>query len=124
MKTWPRIISFVGICCSSLCFLSLPLAAFLVPYGFGWLHNETLTRVMLLMFLAMSMAGTVGAFLTHRRRGPGICAFLGSGLLAGTAWRLFPPPIGWLSVVLLLAAWIWDWLLTRGNHHEHMASHA
>ena len=116
MKNWPRMISVLGICCSSLCFLSLPLAAFLVPYGFGWLHNETLTRTMLAMFLAMSLAGTIGAFFAHRHSGPGFCALIGAGLLAGTAWRLFPPLIGWLSLVLLITAWIWDWRLMRHSH--------
>lgn len=117
MKCWPRIISFVGICCSSLCFLSLPLVAFMVPYGFGWLHNERLTRVMLLMFLAMSLIGTAGVYVAHHRRGPVVAAFLGAGLLVGTAWGFFPPTIGWLSLVFLSAAWIWDWQLMKFGHH-------
>lgn len=115
----------VGVCCSSLCFLGLPLLAMgSSALGLGWLLNDTLMRIMLLMFLAMYGAGNIGAFLIHRRRGPGMVACLGAILLVGVAWHKFSPWAGWLALGSLLGVWWWDWcLVKRGKNHESMACH-
>ena len=120
MKRWWRLASLIGICCSSLCFLALPLLLLWLPAtGFGWLHNEALTRGMLLMFLAMFLAGSVNGFKHHRRPTPLILASSGAVLLISTAWQLLPFWIGWLALAALIAAWLHDKNLMQGMHHEH-----
>lgn len=115
----------VGVCCSSLCFLGLPLLAMgLSVLGLGWLLNDTVMRAMLFMFLAMYGAGHIGAFLIHRRRGPGMVASLGGLLLLGVAWHKFPSWGGWLALGSLFGAWWWNWrLVKRGETHDSMACH-
>lgn len=120
MKSWWNVLGLVGVGCSSLCFLALPLVALWLPLSrFGWLHDETLTRAMLLMFLAMSLMGTSAAFLAHRKSGPLLCAACGALLLTGTAWGRLSAAIGWLGLGALIAAWYWDRRLMQVEHHEH-----
>ena len=107
-----RLLSLIGVGCSSLCFLALPLLVLWVPAS-SWFHNERLTRAMLLMFLAMSLAGSYSAFRHHRRLGPGACALSGAGFLIIVAWGGLPGPVGWIGLALLFAAWIWDQRLIR-----------
>lgn len=121
MKGWMagklRVLSLLGVCCSSLCFLALPLLAVWVPAS-SWLHNETLTRLMLAMFLLMALGGGYAAYSHHGRRGPGICALLGAGLLVCAAWGAWPVPAGWSGLALLIAAWLWDLLLMKAAHGQ------
>jgi hypothetical protein len=107
-----RLFSLAGVACSSLCFLALPLIALWVPAS-SWLHNERLTRAMLLMFLAMALFGGYSAFRHHGRAGPGACALAGSAILIVVAWNGLAGPAGWLGLALLFAAWLWDWRLMR-----------
>lgn len=120
MKRWQNVLSFAGVCCSSLCFLALPLIALWLPArGFGWLHNERLTRAMLLMFLAMTLAATLTAYRVHRKAGPGICAAAGSLALLGTAWGFLSTAAGWAALAALGAALFWDRRLLSGAHRGH-----
>lgn len=124
MKPRWRVLSLVGIGCSSLCFLALPLLLIWAPaVGFGWLHNETLTRGMLLMFLAMSLAGSFGAYRVHRRLAPGLMALTGAFILIGGAWHVVRHWLGWLALAAIAAAWAWDQRLIKGAHHAHDHSH-
>lgn len=122
MKPWWRVLSLIGIGCSSICFLALPLLLIWAPAaGFGWLHNETLTRTMLLMFLAMSLAGSLAAYQAHHRRAPGLAASAAALILVGGAWHLVRPWLGWLALAGIGAAWVWDQRLLKRVHHEHAA---
>lgn len=125
MKRWWSAASLAGVCCSSLCFLGLPLLAMWASaLGLGWLSSDGVMRAMLLMFLAMFGVGMVGAYRVHRRRGPAVAAVMGFLLLAGTAWHKLPHAFGWLALGLLVFAWLWDWrLVKRGQHHEPMECH-
>lgn len=114
MKDRWRLASLIGVGCSSLCFLALPLLALLLPAkSLGWIHNETLTRAMLVMFLAMALWGSAMAFRHHRRWGPGALAVAGAaGLIAG-AWRAVLPAAGWSAFAALTAGWVWDMRLLK-----------
>ncbi len=109
MKDRWRLASLIGVGCSSLCFLALPLLALLLPAkSFGWIHNETLTHAMLVMFLAMGLWGSVTAFRHHRHLGPGGLAAAGAAVLAAAAWDWVPPAAGWAALGALTAGWVWD----------------
>lgn len=115
LTAWWRLASLIGIGCNSLCFLALPLLVLWLPTaGFGWLHNETLTKIMLYMFLAMFLAGSTISFTHHGRPTPGLLALSGALLLIGTSWHAFPFWTGWLALALLIAAWLHDKNLMRG----------
>lgn len=114
-----RLAGLFGICCSSLCFLALPLLLLWLPAsGFGWLHNETLTRSMLLMFLAMFLAGSTSSFRMHRSWPPVLLAFLGASALIATAWHGVRPWAGWLGLATLAATWAYDQHLMRVHHEQ------
>jgi hypothetical protein len=120
MKRWGRIVSLIGVGCSSLCFRALPLLVLWLPaFALGWLHNEKLTRGMLLMFLAMSLFGTVRAYQQHGDPKPGIVTLIGAALLVGAAWGDVRPIGGWLAMATLVAAWLWDMRLLKGINHAH-----
>lgn len=124
MKPWWRVLSLIGIGCSSLCFLALPLLLIWAPaVGFGWLHNETLTRSMLLMFLAMSLAGSFGAYRAHKSPWPGCISLAGALILVGAAWHLAAHWLGWPALAGIAAAWVWDQRLVKEAHHAHDHSH-
>lgn len=119
-----RWIGIIGICCSSLCFLALPLLLILLPTsGFGWIHSETLTRSMLLMFLAMFLTGSVSSFRMHGRWGPFVAALLGAVVLAATAWHALPPQAGWAGLAALAATWAYDRKLMWNHHHHQQQGH-
>lgn len=123
MKPWWRVLSIVGIGCSSLCFLALPLLLIWAPaVGFGWLHNETLTRGMLLMFLAMSLGGSFGSYRVHRRLAPGLVALAGALILIGGAWHVVRHWLGWPALAAIAVAWAWDQRLIKEASHEHASS--
>jgi hypothetical protein len=114
MKDRWRLASLIGVGCSSLCFLALPLLALLLPAkSLGWIHDETLTHTMLVMFLAMALWGSVRAFRHHRSLGPGGLAVAGAAGLAAAAWDLAPSAAGWPALAALTAAWIWDMRLLK-----------
>lgn len=116
MKPWWRAVSLIGVGCSSLCFLALPLLLLWLPAsGFGWLHNEPLTRAMLLMFLAMFLFGSVLASRIHGRLAPGLVSLAAALILAGRAWRLVEAWLGWLALAAITAAWAWDRRLIRAG---------
>lgn len=116
MKDRWRLASLIGVGCSSLCFLALPLLALLLPAkSLGWIHNEALTRAMLVMFLVMALWGSATAFRHHRRPGPGGLTVAGAAVLAATAWGLAPPAAGWSAFAALAAGWIWDMSLLKGR---------
>lgn len=125
MKRWINAASVVGVFCTSVCFLGLPLLLFWVPaVGLGWLHNEWIVRSMLLMFLAMFGAGAAGAFREHRDPRPGITAAVSAAVLIGTAWHRAPVAAGWLAMAGIVAAWSWDWRLLKRQHVHGGGSHA
>ncbi|MBI4425831.1 MAG: hypothetical protein HY554_19025 [Elusimicrobia bacterium] len=83
----------------------VPLLLLWAPaVGFGWLHIELLTRAMLLMFLAMSLAGSAAAYRVHRRPAPGWIAAGGALVLVGGAWHLAGAGPGWLGLAAIAAA--------------------
>lgn len=109
-----RLLSLVGVGCSSLCFIALPLIALWIPAS-SWLHNERLTRAMLVMFLAMALTGAYSAYRHHGKALPAACALAGAALLLAVAWGTLPPPAGWAGLVLLFGASLWDWRLSRDD---------
>lgn len=109
-----RLASLIGVGCSSLCFLALPLLALLLPArSFGWIHNETLTRSMLVMFLGMTLWGSATSFRHHRRPGPAVLAIAGAVVLAAGAWGMLPLVAGWSALAALAAGWFWDMRLLK-----------
>lgn len=126
MKTGWTVTGLAGVCCASFCFLGLPLLAMWASaLGLGWLSNDSVMRVMLIMFLAMYGTGSVSAYLAHRRASPGMTAIIGAVLSLGTAWHKFPHVAGWLGLAILLGAWFWDWrLVKKGGRHESTACHS
>ena len=112
-----RVASVIGVSCMSLCALGLPLLVLWLPaLGLGWLLDERITRVMLVMFLGMYVAGAIGAFRRHHRRSPLALAVVGSGLLVGTTRHLFPRVAGWAALASLVLAWFWDLRLLKKVH--------
>ncbi len=119
MKNWWNITSLVGICCSSLCFLGIPLLLSLTPFlAMEWLQNDTLMRIMLVMFLVMFGIGSVGAFRSHHRKTPGILALFGACLLIGTSLHSIPKQVGWLGLASLFVSWFLDLYWMRKIRHE------
>jgi uncharacterized membrane protein len=117
-KRW-RIVSLVGISCSSLCMLGLPLLAVWLPVmRLGWLLNEGIMRWMLMMFMLMFAAGVVSAYQRHRNRLPAIFAVIGGFLMIAVAWHALPHGAGWPGLVSVAVAWVWDWWLMRKNHRH------
>ncbi len=124
MSHWWRVTSLVGIGCSSLCVVGVPLlAAWLPATLLGWVHNDTLTRAMLVMFLAMALGGAAGAFRHHRHGGPAMLATAGALALAAATWRFAPMGAAWLGLVALVSGGIWDWRLMRSVHRRGTPSH-
>lgn len=124
MKRWWNLANLFGVCCSSLCFLGLPMLIAAIPVvGFAWLLNETLMRVMLIMFLLMFAVAAIAAFRVHHRWGPSVVTICGSLVLIGMTWHLFPKQAGWLALIGMTGAWFWDFRLLKKAHHEPMASH-
>ena len=119
MKGWGRVVSLIGVGCSSLCFLALPLLALWPMSALGWIHNENLTRGMLIMFLAMSLYGVARAYQRHGDPKPGVGALIGAAALVITAWGGVPPVIGWAALAPLAAVWLWDMQLLKRIDHEH-----
>ncbi|MBK8871780.1 MAG: MerC domain-containing protein [Elusimicrobia bacterium] len=114
MKSWWNITSLGVVCCTSFCFLGLPiLAIWTSALGLGWLSNNSVMRAMSPMFLAIYGVGSISAYLTHRRAGPGMTAIIGAVLSLGAAWHKFPHAAGWLGLAILLGAWFWDWRLVK-----------
>src|SRR3989338_391910 len=117
--THSSLIGFIGLCCSSLCLLGLPLLIVWWPtLTLGRLHNEILIRTMSVMFLGMYGLGTFGAFRRHRRLAPLGLALIGGGLLLTAVWHGLPHLAEWLAFGILTLAWVWDWQLLR-THHGH-----
>ncbi|MBI4341650.1 MAG: MerC domain-containing protein [Candidatus Omnitrophica bacterium] len=109
-----RLISLIGLGCSSLCALGLPLLVLWLPaMGLGWLLNDWLMRAMLIMFLAMYLGGVWVAFRHHRRFAPAMAGVVGAAMLIGTAWHWLPHRAGWLAMGALLAGWVCDQRLLR-----------
>ncbi len=119
MKHVWQITGLIGLCCSSLCMLGLPLLmVWLATVNLGWLTHEALARGMLVMFLGMYGVGAFGAFRRHRRWGPTVLAVVGGSLVVGTTWHALPRVVGWLALGMFAAAWIWDMRLLK-RCHEH-----
>jgi hypothetical protein len=117
MKPLWRIVSFLGLSCTGLCTLGLPLLAVLVPaLGLGWPLGKWVMRAMLAMFLGMYGLGTLAARRHHHHTGPLWSAIGGGTLLVLTAWHLLPHAFGWLALGALAASWCWDWSLLRICH--------
>ena len=115
MKQSRQLIGLLGICCTSLCMLGIPLLfALLGAAGLGKLQNERVMNAMLLMFLVMYAAGSYRAFSRHRRWGPVVLTLLGSGLLVGIVLMIFPKVVGWIALAVFVGSWVWDMLLLRG----------
>lgn len=108
-----RVAGLIGAFCASLCFLALPLLVLWVPMS-SWLHDERLTRAMLIMFLAMTLLGTYGAYRRHRKAAPSLCGLAGALLLVLAAWHAVATAAGWAGLLLLVGAALWDRKLTRG----------
>ncbi|MBI5240300.1 MAG: MerC domain-containing protein [Elusimicrobia bacterium] len=109
MRRWRDLLGWLGIGCSGICLLGLSfLAAWLPASAAGWLHNESLTRAMLLMALAMFLWGTWGSYRLHGRLLPGVLALAGAALLSARAWGLLGLAAGWIGLGVLAAAWLWD----------------
>ena len=116
---WTRV-GFIGMFCSTLCVLGLPLLlAWLPAMNWGWLRHDGWFRGMLVMFLGMYGVGVLGAFRRHRRPGPVILAAIGVPLLVGTVWHVAPQPVGWLAFALFAGAWWWNAQLLKTVHHGH-----
>lgn len=115
----PRTVHLIGLCCSSLCLLGLPvLGLWLSARGLGWLVNEWLTRTMLLLFLILYGVGMLRSFRHHKRRGSGVLAITSGSLLVGTAWHVLPPYAGWIALGGLIVSQMWDRrLLSRTGCH-------
>jgi hypothetical protein len=119
MKSRWRILSFVGLSCSALCMLGLPLLALLASsMGLRWSPGDGLMRVMVVMFLGMYGMGTLVARRHHHRIAPLWLAVLGVALLLLTVWHAVPHTTGWLALALLTVSWCWDWGLLRGCHES------
>lgn len=113
-----RLLSLVGLCCTSLCVLGLPLVSLgVAAVGLDWRVPLWFMRTMLLMFLVMYGIGAVHAHRCHRRWGPGLSAIAGGVLLLGTTWHALPHIAGWLALVLLAVGWGWDVRLVIRAHH-------
>lgn len=118
MNRWWRVTSLVGICCSSLCVVGLPLLSVWLPATFlGWVHNDRLARAMLVMFLVMALGGAASSFRHHHNRGPAALAVAGALALAAATWRTAPAVVAWLALAALISGGIWDWRLMRNVHH-------
>lgn len=114
MKGWWRTTSLVGICCSSLCFLGLPLLLLWGPMmALDRFLNEKVMMGMLLMFFAMFAVSTISAFRSHRQLWPAIVGILGGILLWGRASHASPVLAGWLGLTFIFLSWFLDWRLMK-----------
>lgn len=119
MKKWWNITSLVGIFCSSLCFLGIPLLLSLAPFlAMDWLKNDSLMRIMLVMFLVMFAIGSISAFRAHRRKIPGILALFGACLLIAASLHAVIKQAGWLGFFCLIVSWFLDLYWMRTIRHE------
>jgi hypothetical protein len=114
-----RVISTIGLCCSGLCLLALPLLLLWLPPGMGgWLHREALMRWVAAGSLVMYGLGMVATFRHHRSFDPGLLAAAGSLLFLAAAWDVIPHTFTWMAFCVLVVAWLWDRrLLKRIGRH-------
>ena len=119
MRHKTHLIGLIGISCTSLCMLGIPLlATLLAALGLPNFLSEKLMMGMLLMFLVMFGTGTYSAFRHHHQLAPGVLAGLGTVILISASAMVVPMKAGWAALALFAAAWIWDAKLMRSCRTE------
>lgn len=114
MKVPLKSIGFTGSLFSLLCCLGFgPLIAFLSAIGAGFLINDAILAPLLIVFLVLGGVGLGLTYRRHRRIGP-LAIHLSSGVAVIVfTFMLFLPPLVWLSIVGLLTASLWDFILAK-----------
>jgi hypothetical protein len=111
---WYRLLSMVGLVCSSACVLGFSLLAlWLSALGLGWLVDDRIMQGMLLMFLGMYVTAAWHSSRHHGHRETFWISLIGCGLLVATAWHALPHAAAWIGSAWLLLCWFWDQRLLR-----------
>lgn len=106
--------SAVGGVFGAFCPACIPaLAVFLPTVGLGFLANITVSRILLLAFVAFALIALHSSALAHRRQGAFVLGTIASmGVIAGRTVLLNPWLIYGASAGLIAAA-VLDWVYRR-----------
>lgn len=103
------LLGILGLCCSGICLLGLPLLAFMMPaMKLGWFHDERIVWAIVLLSLGMYGLGLWGSVRRHGRRAPLLVALAGAAVLVGATGQIIPAWGGVIALVLLFGAWCWN----------------
>jgi mercuric ion transport protein len=114
MKTYLDKVGPLGTIFAALCCIGTPgLLAFLSAMGVGFLISDALLLPLLILFLAISMAGLYYSFKTHKNRWPVILGGISSLLILFFIYGWFLKPLVYLGLVGLVGTSVWNLVLKK-----------
>ncbi len=119
MKNWRDKVGLVGVCCSSLCFLGLPVFMALIPSEWmGSTFFQWGVRIMVFVSLYFSVSAAYKGFKVHHNIWPLLILLSASIVLVFLSFYLVPRPIGWVAFGAFVASWFWNRQLLKRTHHS------
>ncbi len=119
MKNCKGLFGLIGISCSSLCFLGLPVLMVLIPAEWmGSTFFQWTVRIMVFVSLYFSVSAAYEGFKLHHNLIPLLILLPASVVLVFLSFYLVPRPIGWLAFGAFIASWVWNRQLLKRTHHS------